>query len=97
VLKHGYTALMTASMDGHTATVQALIGAGADSNLEDKGGSTALMWASIWGHTAIVRALIGLGVDVNLQDEVSGCACSNKCLCCVRTKCGHCLCLYKLS
>jgi hypothetical protein len=59
-----------------------------------QGGYTALIWASIWGHTATVLALIGAGAEVNLQTEVSGCACSYKCLCCGRIKCGHCLCLY---
>jgi hypothetical protein len=46
------------------------------------------------GHTATVQALIGAGADSNLQDKVSDCTCSYKCLCCPRTKCGHCLCLY---
>jgi ankyrin repeat protein len=64
---------MVASEQGHTATVQALIQAGADLNLQDKSGLTALMIASHEGHMASVRALIGVGADPNLQDTVCDC------------------------
>jgi ankyrin repeat protein len=66
---------MEASGWGRTATVQALIGAGADLNLQDKFGVTALMWASRKGHTATVQALIGAGADLNLQIKVSSDCC----------------------
>jgi ankyrin repeat protein len=51
-------------------TVQALIGAGADLNLQDKDGCTALMKASQCGHTPVAQALIGAGSDLNLRDKV---------------------------
>ena len=35
-VKHGFTALMYASENGHTATVELLLGAGADMDAEDK-------------------------------------------------------------
>jgi ankyrin repeat protein len=57
---------MVASERGHMATVQALIAARANLNVQDKDGWTALMRAS---NTAIVRALIGAGANVNLQDK----------------------------
>jgi ankyrin repeat protein len=38
-VKFGYTALMEASGRGHAAVVQALIGAGADINLQNKASS----------------------------------------------------------
>jgi ankyrin repeat protein len=63
---------MEAAEEGHTAAVQALIGAGADLNLQDKDGWTALMKASGAGHTAAVQALIGAGADFDLGDYVSG-------------------------
>jgi ankyrin repeat protein len=63
---------MYASWQGHAATVQALIGAGADLNLQGKDGGTALMTAAKEGYTATVQALIGAGADLNLQGKVSG-------------------------
>jgi ankyrin repeat protein len=56
---------------GHTATVLALIGAGADINLQNNCGYTALMMASMQGRAAMVQALIGAGADLNLQKKVS--------------------------
>jgi ankyrin repeat protein len=38
LLQSGKTALIAASEKGHTATVQALVGAGADLNLQDQVG-----------------------------------------------------------
>jgi ankyrin repeat protein len=61
---------MEASWQGHTITVQALIRAGADLNVQDKGGTTALMIASEGGHVATVQALIGAGADCTIQDKV---------------------------
>jgi ankyrin repeat protein len=63
------TALMWASKQGHTATVQALIGAGAE--LNRPGCGSALMYASEEGHTATVQALLGAGANPDLQNTVS--------------------------
>jgi ankyrin repeat protein len=63
---------MRASKEGHTATVQALIEAGADVNLPNTDGCTALMMVSYFGHTATVQALVGAGADLDLQHKVSG-------------------------
>jgi hypothetical protein len=49
------------------------------------------MNASEKGHTATAQALIGAGANPNQHTEVSDCCCSYKCLCCLRTKCGHCV------
>jgi predicted ATPase with chaperone activity len=68
-LQHGQSALMLASQRGHTATVQALIGAGADLNLQENCGHTALMLTSPH-YTATVQALIGAGADPNVKSEV---------------------------
>jgi ankyrin repeat protein len=62
---------MWASGSGYTATVQALIRAGADLNLQNQVGDTALIWASEQGHTATAQALTGAGADINLGDNVS--------------------------
>jgi ankyrin repeat protein len=63
---------MLAAMQGHRGTVQVLIEAAADLNLQDNVGRTALMRASEDGHMAIVQALISAGADLNLLEKVSG-------------------------
>jgi hypothetical protein len=73
-LQHRQSALMLASQRGHTATVQALIGAGADLNLQENCGHTALMLTSPH-YTATVQALIGAGADPNVKSEVGVKAC----------------------
>jgi ankyrin repeat protein len=78
---------MLASQMGSAAIVQALIGAGADLNLQNKDGETALMQASEKGHTAIVQALIEAGADLNLQVKVSDDAQRVKQMCPVRPNC----------
>jgi ankyrin repeat protein len=58
-----------AAESGHTATVEALIQAGADPNLQNDDGWTALMWASGAGHTCTVEVLIGAGAKLDLQTK----------------------------
>jgi ankyrin repeat protein len=65
----GCTALMYASMEGHTEDVKLLIEAGADVNLQDKDGYTALMCASEIRYTESVGLLLEAGADVNVQDS----------------------------
>ena len=56
----GWTALMLAALNGHTATVTALAGThGANVDAVDRFGRTALMLAAKHGHTATVTALAG--------------------------------------
>ena len=59
---HELTPLSLAAKEGKTATVKALIGAGANVNKADnKYGLTPLYWASENGHTEIVRILRAAG------------------------------------
>ena len=62
---------MRAAMGGHTATVEALIKAGANLDLQTKNGNTALIVAAREGHTATAEALIKAGANLDLQDRVS--------------------------
>lgn len=59
------TALMRAK---EVSTVDSLIAAGADVNLQDKSGHTALMWAVLFRLSGIVEKLIVAGADVNLRN-----------------------------
>ncbi len=61
--------LIDAAERGDTATVQALLDAGADVNFQDDMRGTALMDAAISGHTATVQALLDAGADVDAQDK----------------------------
>ena len=65
----GWTALMWASLGGHTEIVKVLVAAGANVNLQGSAGMTALRWASGRGHTEVVKVLIASGANVNLQDS----------------------------
>lgn len=59
------TALMRATED---STIDVLLTAGADLNLQDKTGHTALIWAVLFRRTSIVEKLIAAGADVNLRN-----------------------------
>ena len=48
---------MGASREGHLEVVEALLGAGANVNLETETGKTALSYASEARHQEVVRAL----------------------------------------
>ena len=67
--QYGYTALMLASRNGCTATVEALIAEGADVNAVDKCGETALMKASRKRYAATVRTLIAGRANINLVNS----------------------------
>ena len=54
---NGSTALMLASLVGHTATVQALLDAEADPELRDIQGGTASGFAELGGHMEIVKMI----------------------------------------
>lgn len=64
---------MLAVSHGRMDMVQALLGHGADVNVQDDEGSTALMCASEHGHVEIVKLLLAQpGCDATLSDSVSG-------------------------
>ncbi len=53
----GYTSLMYAAWNGHTAIVKVLLAAGADVNVKNHLGVTALQLAESYNHTDIVDLL----------------------------------------
>ncbi len=55
--RNGVTALMRATIEGHTETVKALIDAGVDVNARNNTGGTALMVAVREGHAEVVKIL----------------------------------------
>jgi ankyrin repeat protein len=55
------TALMLAVVGGHSAAVNTLLGAGADSNVQDHLGHNALVEACKRGHDALIRLLVDNG------------------------------------
>lgn len=64
----GRTALMTASMHGHTAVITALIDAKADVNKQDDDGSTALYYAIIEHHEGAMALLRVAGAVLTAKD-----------------------------
>uniref|UniRef100_UPI0037E95E2B KN motif and ankyrin repeat domain-containing protein 1a n=1 Tax=Semicossyphus pulcher TaxID=241346 RepID=UPI0037E95E2B len=66
----GQTGLMLAVSHGRMDMVRALLGHGADVNVQDDEGSTALMCASEHGHVEIVKLLLAQpGCDATLSDS----------------------------
>lgn len=68
----GATALYYAAWNGHTATVQSLLGRGADANTATPNGLTPLHWAALEGHLEICSLLLDAGADVNARSTVQG-------------------------
>jgi ankyrin repeat protein len=58
--------LMTASKQGDSRLVKALLIAGADVNYVDAKGESAIAYASYDGHLTTVKALLKAGADVNV-------------------------------
>ena len=67
--KDGWTALMLASINGHTDCVKLLIDNGADANLQNEVERSALIYAASDGYKECVKLLIDNGADVNSQSE----------------------------
>jgi ankyrin repeat protein len=59
--KEGWTALISASQNGHREIVQELLSRGAEVNAQDNVGKTALTWASEKGHQEVKELLIKAG------------------------------------
>jgi ankyrin repeat protein len=61
----GYTALMSAAMNGLTDVAKVLLDKGADVNIKDNYGGTALEYAALYGYADIVKLLLEKGANVN--------------------------------
>ena len=59
----GYSALIRAGINGHTSTVQALVGCKANVHATNNSGASAIVWAERRGHWATVEALVKLGAE----------------------------------
>jgi ankyrin repeat protein len=68
--KYGITALMWASMRGHTETVKLLLSNGAKINATGKLRDTALMEAAAKGHTETVKLLLSNDANINATNNV---------------------------
>ena len=62
------TPLQEASRKGHEATVQLLLNAGADPNVEDCWGWTPLCDAAVGGHKDVMKLLLDGGADTKKAD-----------------------------
>jgi predicted small secreted protein len=65
----GVTALMLASIGGHTETVKVLLENSANVNLKTKKGATALMMAVRGGYIEIIKNLLEKGAEVSVTDD----------------------------
>lgn len=72
---NGATALFIAAQKGHAAAVEALLSAGASTEVAGKDGSTQLIWAAWNGHTAVVEALrkAGANMEAAIVNGAVGC------------------------
>ena len=66
----GWTALFMAALNGHEETVQYLIRAGADVNIQGDKRSTPLILACMKGHPSIALMLINAGANVNASTDL---------------------------
>jgi ankyrin repeat protein len=64
----GWTALMTATIEGHVEVVRVLLELGAEVDVESKKGWTALRFAVSMDEAGILRLLLAAGADANVAD-----------------------------
>ena len=68
--EHGRTALHRAVSIGRSKTVQILVDAGANPDIQDDGyRATALHLAALNGYSGVVQILVDAGADPDIQDE----------------------------
>ena len=65
----GLTALMFASVNGHSEIVQLLLNAKAKLDLQNENGETALYLAAVKGYPDIVQLLLEYGADPNISNR----------------------------
>jgi ankyrin repeat protein len=65
---YGWTCLMTAAINDHSAICRLLIDKGAQLEAKADNGFTPLRWAASAGHVEIVRLLCDRGADVEARD-----------------------------
>jgi hypothetical protein len=65
----GTALLRAAGSFGSLESVQVLLLAGAEVNVQDKNGMTPLMWAARWGDAQRVEALVKAGATVTVRDN----------------------------
>ena len=70
--KDGFSPLMNACMNGHSAVADHLVKLGAKTELRDHDGRTALNHATARGSLPIISILLDAGVDIDTPDNV-GC------------------------
>ena len=63
------TALNIAALDGYTDVARLLINAGADLEIESRGGQTPLLWATQYNHSELAKLLISFKANVNAHNE----------------------------
>ena len=66
---NGFTALITAFLNGHELVARALLEAKGDPNKATKLGTTALMKTSENGHELVARTLIENGADLERETQ----------------------------
>ena len=69
VVHDGYTALILATMYGHTEVVRYLCHKGADVNAKDLYGNSALAFAAADGNMEILNILCDWGADLYSKDD----------------------------
>jgi ankyrin repeat protein len=60
----GATALQTAAAAGNTELVEVLLGAGADTYVEDESGTSPLMAACAEGHAAAAKVRVQWDIEI---------------------------------